>query len=43
MRRFSPEEYGMGETPLTPGQQIHLRLELVDPGRRAIAYEFAFL
>lgn len=43
MRRFSPEEYGMGETPLTPGQQIYLRLELVDPGRRAIAYEFAFL
>lgn len=42
-RRFSPEEYHVGESrSLGPGQTTSLRLEIVDPGSRALAFEFAF-
>lgn len=42
-RRFAPEEYHVGDRLiLEPGQTTSLRLEIVDPGSRALAFEFAF-
>lgn len=44
-RRFAPREY-LGGTPaqalLAPGQSASVTLEVVDPGRRAVAFEFEF-
>ncbi len=46
LRRFRPEEY-LGQPPsadlLDAGQPVAIELELVDPGKQAIAYEFNFL
>lgn len=45
MRRFAPTEY-LGGSPalptLAPGQSATLALEILDPGNRAIAFEFDF-
>jgi hypothetical protein len=45
LRRFRPSEY-LGGTPsrptLAPGQSASLALEIVDPGNRAVAFEFDF-
>jgi len=45
LRRFQPAEY-LGSTPsrptLAPGQSASLALEIVDPGNRAVAFEFDF-
>nr|WP_246505703.1 DUF3426 domain-containing protein [Coralloluteibacterium stylophorae] len=44
-RRFMPREY-LGGAPaqalLAPGQSASVTLEVVDPGRRAVAFEFEF-
>lgn len=47
MRRFNPEEY-MGKDVkiprgMTPKQPIEVSLELVDPGKAAVGFEFTFL
>jgi predicted Zn finger-like uncharacterized protein len=45
VRRFAPEEYlqrGEQTHQVEPGDQIHLHLEIEDPGPRAVAYEFRF-
>lgn len=45
-RRFAPTEYQLGgDAPaqLAPGQTGSVRLEIVDPGSRALAFEFSFL
>lgn len=46
LRRFRVEEY-LGAPPqqphLAPGQSVAATLELADPGKRAIAFEFDFL
>jgi len=45
LRRFSPREY-LGSDPATPlidaGQSATITLEIVDPGRRAVAFGFEF-
>lgn len=45
MRRFSPREY-LGREPATsriaPGQSATITLEVVDPGKRAVAFGFEF-
>ena len=45
LRRFSPREY-LGSEPATPligaGQSATITLEIVDPGRRAVAFGFEF-
>ncbi len=45
MRRFSPREY-LGGDPATsrigPGQSATITLEVVDPGKRAVAFGFEF-
>lgn len=45
LRRFQPVEY-LGGTPsrpsLAPGQSASLALEIVDPGHRAVSFEFDF-
>jgi predicted Zn finger-like uncharacterized protein len=45
VRRFAPEEYlqrGNQTGQVAPGDQIHLHLEIEDPGPQAVAYEFRF-
>ena len=45
VRRFAPEEYlqrGGQPGQVAPGDQIHVHLEIEDPGPRAVAYEFRF-
>lgn len=46
LRRFRPDEY-LGATPesalIAPGQSASLTLEVLDPGKRAVSFEFAFL
>lgn len=46
MRRFTPREY-LGSEPATallaPGQSATVTLEVVDPGKRAVAFGFEFL
>lgn len=45
-RRFRPVEYlreGDPDAPMQPGQPIAIRLEVMDPGATALAYEFEFL
>jgi len=45
LRRFSPREY-LGTappgTPLAPAQSVSLSLEVLDPGKRAVAFSFDF-
>jgi predicted Zn finger-like uncharacterized protein len=45
-RRFIPEEYLQTDSeqliPLQPGNPITFGLEIVDPGKEAITYEFSF-
>ncbi len=45
LRRFQPREY-LGGTPssegLAPGQSATVALEILDPGNRAVAFEFDF-
>lgn len=45
LRRFRPEEY-LGGAParegLAPGQSATIALEILDPGNRAVAFEFDF-
>ena len=45
LRRFAPSEY-LGSAPATqriaPGQSANLTLEIVDPGKRALAFGIAF-
>ena len=45
LRRFAPREY-LGSTPATPmigaGQSASIRVEILDPGRRAVAFGFEF-
>ena len=45
LRRFSPREY-LGSDPATaqvgPGQSATVTLEIVDPGKRAVAFGFDF-
>lgn len=46
LRRFRPDEY-LGAAPesalIGPGQSASLTLEVLDPGKRAVSFEFAFL
>jgi len=45
LRRFAPREY-LGSTPATSmigaGQSASIRVEILDPGRRAVAFGFEF-
>lgn len=45
LRRFQPREY-LGSEPGTPligpGQSASVTLEVLDPGKRAVSFEFAF-
>jgi hypothetical protein len=45
LRRFSPAEY-LGSAPATqriaPGQSANITLEIVDPGKRALAFGIGF-
>ncbi len=44
-RRFTPAEYLAGRSPddlFAAGQEAHLMLEVVDPGPRAVSFEFDF-
>lgn len=45
LRRFSPREY-LGTTPpgklLAPAQSASVSLEVLDPGKRAVAFSFDF-
>ncbi len=47
MRRFGPDEYLDTSAPLPPlmpqGEPINIQLEVVDPGKNALAFEFDFL
>jgi predicted Zn finger-like uncharacterized protein len=46
MRRFLPDEYVVNqklrEKGLAPGGQAHILLEVVDPGERAVSFQFYF-
>lgn len=45
LRRFAPHEYLGSEppaTPLAPAQSVSLSLEVLDPGKRAVAFSFDF-
>jgi hypothetical protein len=46
LRRFTPREY-LGSDPATrrigPGQSASITLEILDPGKRAVAFSFDFL
>ncbi len=46
MRRFLPREYLAGTVPgrgIPPGGETRLMLEIVDPGERAVSFQFDFL
>jgi hypothetical protein len=47
VRRFTPEEYLSTQQGIpdgiAPGEQQHLLLELIDPGDRAVSFQFDFL
>lgn len=47
LRRFGPDEYLDSSTPLPPmmltGQAVPVHLEVMDPGKNALAFEFDFL
>jgi hypothetical protein len=46
LRRFAPNEY-LGEEPsaprIAPGESATIRLAIVDPGKRAVGFDLAFL
>jgi hypothetical protein len=46
VRRFMPEEYlkapGTAQA-MGPGERALVKLELVDPGERAVSYQFEFM
>ena len=46
LRRFSPREY-LGSAPaarqIGPGQSASITLEILDPGKRAVAFSFDFI
>ena len=46
LRRFTPQDY-LGSPPATPrigaGQSASITLEILDPGKRAVAFSFDFL
>lgn len=46
VRRFLPDEYLKDIDPaqgMAPGQQTRVMLEIVDPGKRAVSFQFDFL
>jgi hypothetical protein len=47
VRRFPPEEYLIGQQDVSngmaPGERAQLMLEVVDPGDRAVSFQFDFL
>jgi predicted Zn finger-like uncharacterized protein len=46
VRRFMPEEYLHDKNPargMAPGEQTLVMLEVVDPGERAVSYQFDFM
>jgi hypothetical protein len=46
VRRFLPEEYLHDKNPargMAPGEQTLVMLEVVDPGERAVSYQFDFM
>jgi predicted Zn finger-like uncharacterized protein len=46
VRRFMPEEYLHGKKPedgMAPGEQTLVMLEVVDPGNRAVSFQFDFM
>ena len=46
IRRFLPDEYLKDVDPaqgMAPGQQMRVMLEIVDPGKRAVSFQFDFL
>ncbi len=46
VRRFRPEEYLHDTSPargMAPGEQTLVMLEVVDPGKRAVSFQFDFL
>ena len=46
VRRFRPEEYLHGKNPgigMAPGEQTLVMLEVVDPGERAVSFQFDFM
>jgi len=47
IRRFAPEEYltgiASGAGMVVPGANVAMMIEILDPGPRAVAYEFSFL
>ncbi len=46
VRRFMPEEYLHGKNPrrgMAPGEQTLVLLEVVDPGERAVSFQFDFM
>ncbi|HHH43518.1 MAG TPA: DUF3426 domain-containing protein [Gammaproteobacteria bacterium] len=46
-RRFLPAEYlaapGATDEGMAPGEQVHAVLEIIDPGERAVSFQFDFL
>ena len=46
VRRFAPEEYLRKKTAgngMAPGEQTRVSLEVVDPGERAVSFQFDFM
>jgi hypothetical protein len=46
VRRFLPEEYLHDKNPapgMAPGEETLVMLEVVDPGERAVSYQFDFM
>lgn len=46
VRRFMPEEYLHGKDPaagMAPGEETLVMLEVVDPGERAVSFQFDFM
>jgi predicted Zn finger-like uncharacterized protein len=47
VRRFAPEEYlqeiALADKGMAPGQQSMVMLEVIDPGERAVSFQFDFM
>jgi hypothetical protein len=47
LRRFGPEEYlpeiALADKGMAPGQQSLVMLEVIDPGERAVSFQFDFM
>jgi hypothetical protein len=43
-RAFTPADYGKGAdaAPIAPGQSATIQLDVVEPSRRVVAYNFDF-